>query len=137
MSLSFFAVIAYIVWTIILIIMIEVFRTYLVVKTGHAINDFSPDGSDISPFAHRLSRAHANCYESFPIIGGTLLVALATGQTGITDPLALWVIAARVAQSSTYMISGSVPASQVRFLFFLIQLTISTWWIVQLLLQFT
>ena len=137
MSLSFFAVIAYIVWTIILIIMIEVFRTYLVVKTGHAINDFSPDGSDISPFAHRLSRAHANCYESFPIIGGTLLVALATGQTGITDPLALWVIAARVAQSSTHIISGSVLASQVRFIFFLIQLTISTWWIVQFSLQFT
>lgn len=69
----------------------------------------------ISHFAHRLARARANCYESFPVIAGLLLLALATGQSEVADSLALWVLAARVAQSSTHLISTSNLAVNIRF----------------------
>ncbi|MBU1618387.1 MAG: MAPEG family protein [Gammaproteobacteria bacterium] len=36
----------------------------------------------------RLTRAHANCIEGFPIFAALLIIALITEQTAITDPLA-------------------------------------------------
>jgi hypothetical protein len=58
-------------------------------------------------------------------------LALATGNTSITDPLALWVVAARVAQSVAHLISTSPLAVQIRFSLFFAQLAIAAWWIVE------
>lgn len=133
MGTSMLAAIGYIAWTLVLIIVNEVYRTVLVLAGRHAPHTFRPDGADVSPFAQRLARAHANCYESFPIVAGPLLVALATGHAAATDPLALWVLGARVAQSTTHLISTSALAVQIRFAFFATQLAIAAWWVVQLL----
>ena len=116
-------------------VVMEILRVVVSVKTGRAANDFLPDGTDVSPFANRLARAHANCYESFPIVGGILLLALAIDQQSITDPLALWLLAARVGQSCTHVASGSSKAAQIRFLFFLTQLSIVSWWLVKIAAQ--
>ena len=83
------------------------FRTYVVLKTGRATNAYTPDGSDVSPFVNRLSRAHANCYESFPFIGGILLYAIASGTAEVTNSMALWLLGARIAQSVTHLLSGA------------------------------
>ncbi|MGY0216441.1 MAPEG family protein [Endozoicomonadaceae bacterium StTr2] len=132
MSTTFIALTGYIGWTITLLIILEIFRVVLVIKSGRAANSFSPDGRDTTPFGHRLTRAHANCYESFPMIGGILLLALATGHAAITDPLALYVLIARIAQSTTHLISGSAMAIQIRFAFFCIQTGICFWWFILL-----
>src|SRR3990170_2911343 len=60
---------------------------------------------DIHPFMQRLARAHANCIESFPIIGGLLVVALLTNRADVTDALAPWLLLARLLQSSIHVIS--------------------------------
>lgn len=136
MTVSAIALLGYIGWTLVLILLVESLRCYLIV-TGRwrpAVG-FRPDGSDISPFAHRLTRAHANCYEHFPIIGGLLVLALLTGQTAVTDSLALWLLAARVAQSVTHLVSTGGPAATARFLFFAIQLIIAAWWVVQFVMR--
>ncbi len=135
MSASAFALLGYITWTLALIITNEVLRSYMVMSGRKESSTFSPDGKDVSPFAHRLARAHANCYESFPIIAGPLLLALVTGQTSVTDSLALWVLAARVAQSGVHLVSAGNLAVNVRFTFFAAQLIIVTWWVVQFWLQ--
>lgn len=135
MSLTALALLGYIAWIILLLIVMEVLRSALVLAKRHAANSFANDGADVSPFAHRLARAHANCYESFPIVGGLLLLALATGQGAVTEPLAPALLAARVAQSCTHLISGSVLACQVRFAFFLVQLGIALRWVVLFGLQ--
>lgn len=132
MSASFIALIGYIGWTTLLLLSLEVFRTILVVKAKRAANSFNPSGDDTTPFGHRLTRAHANCYESFPIIGGCLLASLATANVDITDSLALYVLAARVAQTLVHLISGSVLAAQIRFVFFSIQIFICIIWMVDL-----
>ncbi len=132
MNTSALAVLGYLAWMLVLILIMEVSRTYLVLSGRHAANTFHPDGTDVSPFAHRLARAHANCYEHFPILAGLPLLALATGNTSITDPLAMWLVAARVAQSITHLISTSPLAVQIRFSLFFAQLAIAAWWVVQL-----
>jgi uncharacterized MAPEG superfamily protein len=85
----------------------------------------------VSPFTNRLCRAHANCYESFPILGGLLLLAIATDNTAITDGLAYYLVAARVLQSATQLVSSSNMAVQLRFAFFVAQLGIALWWILE------
>lgn len=100
-------------------------------------NSFAPDGADVSPFAHRLARAHANCYESFPFIGGLMLLALASGHADVTAPLALIALGARIVQSTVHLISTSVVAVQVRFLFFLVQFGIGIYWALVLYGRFT
>jgi len=78
-----------------------------------------------------FSRAHANCYEIFPIIGGLLLLAIATDTTAITDAPALYLVAARILQSLMPLVSSSNVAVQVGFAFFLDQICIVICWIMQ------
>jgi uncharacterized MAPEG superfamily protein len=105
---------------------------YLVTK-AIAANEFKPDNSNLSPFMQRLTRAHANCIESFPIIGGLLVVALLTNQAGVTDTLAPWLLVARLVQSSIHLISTSILAANLRFLAFAVQMAIVVYWLWALL----
>jgi len=133
MTSTAMAVLGYVAWMLVLLLILAGLRSYLTLSGARAANSFRPDGSDVSPFSGRLCRAHANCYESFPIAGGLMLLALATGRAHVTDPLALWLLLARVGQSTTHLISASVPAVQVRFFFFLVQFAIAAWWVIALL----
>ena len=106
-------------------------RVGLTLIGKRAPNSFAPDGADVSPFANRLSRAHANTYEGFPIFGGLLLLAIALGVTSITDGLAMVLLGARVLQSLTHLASTSNLAVQARFAFFLVQVVIAIWWVIK------
>ena len=124
------ALLLYVTWTIALVSLIAIVRSVATLG-GKAANSFAPDGHDVSAFSARLCRAHANCYESFPFVGGLLLFALATGQTAVTDPLAYLLIAARVAQSLIHLASTAVPAVLLRFAAMLAQIVIALWWLAQ------
>lgn len=132
MTLTATALLGYISWTLLLIVLIEIGRVVVTVKTGKAANSFLADGSDISLSAIRLSGAHSNCVESFPLVGGTLLLALVTEQHAITDPLALWLLLARIGQSCMHLVSGTSRVVQIRFAFFITQLGIIAWWLMKM-----
>ncbi len=131
MSPSTSALLGYIIWMMSLLILLGSLRVGLVLSGKKSPNAFAPDGKDVSPFVNRLCRAHANCYESFPIFGGLLLLAIATGNNGITDGLAYYFIGARVLQSVTQLISSSNVAVNVRFAFFIVQIVIAVVWLLQ------
>jgi hypothetical protein len=59
--------------------------------------------------------------------------ALAAGHAQITDGLVLWVIAARIAQSTVHVLSTSTPAVLMRFMLMLVQIAIEAWWAVSLI----
>ena len=132
MSNTAVALLGFTSWTLFLVLSIAMFRGYWSVKGGHALNAFAPDGSDVSPFSNRICRAHANCLESLPVFAVIALYALATDQTSVTDPLALYVLAARVGQSTIHMISTAVPAVLVRANLFAVQVGIMGWLLFQL-----
>jgi uncharacterized MAPEG superfamily protein len=119
---------ALIAWALLLLVLMEVLRTRLVATKAVASNEFKPDNSNLSPFMQRLARAHANCVEGLPIFGGLLVVALLTNRAGITDPLAPWLLAARLIQSTTHLASLSVLAVNIRFLAFAVQIAIAAYW---------
>lgn len=128
MSTSALVLTLFIAWALFLLVLMEIIRSYLVVSGQAKSNEFTPDNANFSPFLQRLARAHANCIESLPVIGGLLVVAIVTGRTGITDTLAPWLLLARIAQTTTHLVSLSVFAINVRFSFFVMQLAIAVYW---------
>ncbi|KPK17139.1 MAG: hypothetical protein AMJ62_02680 [Myxococcales bacterium SG8_38] len=132
MSPSALALVGYAAWTLLLAIILLSYRTALVLAKRRAANSFSPSGEDVSPFSARLCRAHANCYENLPVFAALILLALVTNHAAITDPLARWVLVARVAQSSVHLISTSEIAVTVRGSLYWLQLLAQAYWVVRL-----
>jgi len=133
MTTSFTVLIGLVAWTLALLILMEAKRGLLVMNKTVPSNSFQPDNANLSPFMQRLARAHANCVESLPVFGILLLAALVTGRSGITDPLAPWLLVARVVQSCIHVASLSVAAVNARFAAFAVQIAIASWWTVALL----
>ncbi len=136
MNATIVALTGYISWTLFLLVVIAIYRTMLVMKKERLPNAFKADGSDSPDMGQRLTRAQLNCAESFAFTGGVMLLALATSSSAVTDPLALWLLAARVAQSVVHLVSTSVLAVQIRFAFFLAQVGISGYWLFTLFSKF-
>jgi uncharacterized MAPEG superfamily protein len=122
-------------WTLFLLILMEALRSRLILTKAVAANELKPDNSNLSPFMQRLARAHANCVESLPIFGILIIAALLTNRTSITNPLAPWLFAARLVQSSAHLASLSIPAVWVRFIAFAVQIAIAVYWSWALLLK--
>ena len=133
MSTSAIALVAFATWALFLLVLMELVRSYLLLSGQVPSNEFKPDNSNLSPFMQRLARAHANCVESLPIFGTLLVLALVTGRTEVTDPLALWFVLARVVQSSIHLASVSVVAVTARFAAFAVQMGIGVYWAYALL----
>lgn len=127
------ALTGFIAWSLALLLLMEAIRSWQVVTREVPANGFCPDNSNLSPFMQRLARAHANCLEGLPIFGGLMLVAVAAGQSALTDPLAYVLLAARILQSLIHLASTSATAVTLRFTAFAVQMGIAAWWAVLLL----
>jgi hypothetical protein len=136
MNETIIAVIAYIGWILVLLLMLAAYRTSLTFGGKKKGLKFAADGSDLPDFGGRLTRVHANAVECFSFICGTMILAIATDSTAITNGLALVVIAARLLQSAVHLASTSNAAIQVRFVFFLIQFGIVIYWVIKLVEKF-
>jgi uncharacterized MAPEG superfamily protein len=128
MTTSALVLTLFLAWTLLLLVVMEVLRSYLVVTGRVRSNGFAPDNAGLSPFMQRLARAQANCIESLPVFGGLLLVALVTDRTEVTDALAPWLLGARVIQSGIHLASTSVIAVNARFTAFAVQMGIGVYW---------
>lgn len=129
MSTSALVLALFIAWTLLLLVTMESVRAYRVLAGKSLSNSFTPDNGNLSPFMQRLARAHANCVESLPVIGGLLLLSVSTGHAAVTDPLAPWLLIARVVQSGIHLVSLSVLAVNARFTAFAVQVGIAVYWV--------
>lgn len=134
MSATILALVGYILWNMILLLLLAGYRTAISKQQGTL--KFAADGSDVPDVGHRITRAQANCSESFAFIGGTLLLALATQSAVITDGLAFVLLGARILQSITHLLSTSTLAIQVRFVFFLVQFGLCGYWLAMIAAKF-
>ena len=128
MSATAYSLVGFISWALMLLIVMEVIRTYLVISGKVAANGFTPDNAGLSPFMQRLARTHANCIEGLPIFGGLLGVAIIISKTDVTDPLASTLLGARIVQSIIHLVSTSQVAVSLRFTAFAVQMVIGAYW---------
>lgn len=130
---SVFAAIGYVSWSLLLLACLVTYRLVIAARKKRPINGFRPDGSDLDAIGHRLTRAHANVLETFPIFPATLLIAIMTHNAHLTNGLALWALLARITQSCVHLVSTSNFAVRVRGTFLIIQMAITTIWLVRML----
>lgn len=128
MATSQIALFGYVLWTIALGFGVVGVRTHAQVTQGRKANSFLADGSDLGVMGHRITRAHGNSMEWIALPASLLLFAIATGQTQVTDSLALAALAGRIGQTTTHLISTSPGAVTVRGLFLGVQVFIWTYW---------
>jgi len=133
MNTTLLALTGFVTWTLLLLVLMESLRSRLVLLKAVPSNGFQPDNGNLSPFMQRLARAHANCLEGLPVFGGLLVIASLSGQTAVTDPLALVLLSARVVQSLIHLASLSVMAVNLRFTAFAVQMLIALYWAFTLL----
>lgn len=133
MNATLLALTGFVTWTLLLLVLMESLRSRLVLLKAVPSNGFQPDNGNLSPFMQRLARAHANCLEGLPVFGGLLVIASLSGQTAVTDPLALVLLGARVVQSLIHLASLSVMAVNLRFTAFAVQMLIVLYWAFALL----
>jgi uncharacterized MAPEG superfamily protein len=133
MTPTAFALAGFAGWQLILTFALAAYRTSLVLSGRKAANAFRTDGSDVGGVGQRLTRARDNCFENLVPFVALALAAGAVGRGALLDPLAPWLLVARLGQSVVHLISTSVPAVQVRFAFYLVQIGIMGWWAFRLL----
>ena len=133
LSPTAFALTGFIAWALALLVLMEGIRSALVVRGIVPANGFNPENTNLSPFMQRLARAHANCLEGLPLFGGLMGVALVTGRSAVTDPLAMVFHGARIVQSCIHLASLSPTAVTLRFTAFAVQMGIGIWWAWRLL----
>jgi uncharacterized MAPEG superfamily protein len=75
------------------------------ILTGRAsIREWRADVAQGAEWYQRAMRAHMNCVENLPVYGALVLVAFATGATGVAlDRLAIAFLSARVCQSLVHI----------------------------------
>jgi uncharacterized MAPEG superfamily protein len=122
------ALVAFAVWTTLLVFGLANFRILYAQRTKKAVNSFTADGSDLQGLGQRWTRAHLNCLEFLPIAATVGLVAVAAGKAAVTDPLAMVLFYLRVGQSVVHLISTSVPFVMIRATLFLGQIGIVLYW---------
>ena len=133
MTATLTALTGFIAWTLLLLIVMELIRSKMVLAKEVPANGFRPDNANLSPFMQRLARAHANCLEGLPVFGGLMLVAVASGQSALTDALAPLLLGPRIVQSTIHLASLSALAVTLRFVAFSVQLVIAAYWAIRLL----
>lgn len=134
MSASITALVAFVAWTLVLLVGLAGTRVYMVLSGRKQPHEFDPDGGDLPGFPQRITRAQANCVENLPLFGGLILAAAATGQTAITDPAAMWFVYARIGQSVVHLIRVNPVMVNIRFALYGVQLAIMIYYAWQLLL---
>ena len=128
MSASVTCLFGLIGWAMVLLTMVLGARGVAIFGQGHGLNIFDQSGSDLSPLGLRITRAERNNLEWMVIPASLLLYGIATGQSAVTDGLAMVVIGTRVLQSITHIISTATPAILVRATLFTVQVVIWIIW---------
>ena len=132
MNTTLLALLGFLCWTLLLLVIMETVRSKLVLTREVPANGFNPENSNLSPFMQRLARAHANCLEGLPLFGGFMILAVVAGKANITDPLAYVLLGARIVQSTIHLVSTSSLAVTARFTAFAVQIGIAVYWAVKL-----
>lgn len=120
---GFEAVLLYVVWAIILVLIYAGPRIPMAAFTDRRMDSWerAKAPTDV-PFFMRAKGAHLNCLENFPLFAAVVFVAAFMGKSAVVDSLAAYVIYCRVAQSLTHLLGDSSPLVLVRATFFTAQI---------------
>jgi uncharacterized MAPEG superfamily protein len=124
MTIPQWALLGFALWTLlVLFATVGIYRWARILSGRASIAQWQADLSQGSEWYRRAMRAHFNCVENLPVFGAIVYCATAAGaRSSLLGPLALLVLAARIAQTTVHLsVLQTNTAVSVRFSFFLIQ----------------
>jgi hypothetical protein len=130
MTIPLWVLLAFAVWTIVVLMVGIGIRRWSLILTGRAaLTDFPADQPHGSLAYRRAVRAHANCVENLPVYGAIVFAAFAAqASSPRLDTLALVFIAARVCQTLVHTLLVETNTTVlIRFVFFLTQIVAMLW----------
>lgn len=135
MNTTLHALAGFTAWTLLLIFIVFNIRGFYALLAGKkkAVNTFAPDGSDLPGFPQRVTRAHLNAVENLVVFAALVLVAGLSNRYEVMEGTVMYVLYARIAQSTVHMISTSVLAVWLRATFWGVQLALFIWYALRLL----
>ena len=132
---SQWALVGFVLWTLLIVLLgIGVPRVGSVLRKEARPNSFVASVPHGTERYQRTLRAHLNCVENLPVFAAVVLAAYAIGQRQVADSVAMWVLLARVAQSTTHLIGVNHMLVMIRATFFTIQSVLIVYMIGKLLL---
>ena len=132
LSASLGALLGYVAWTLALVLVVVNYRSLLVFTGQKKADGFPRRGYEAPALIQRVQDAHANTLENLPLAAAVILVAAVSGQAAVTDPLACWLLYARIGQSLVHIIAVNHWMVMARVTFLLAQFGILGWWILKL-----
>jgi uncharacterized MAPEG superfamily protein len=124
MLLSYWALLGFVTWTLLLVVLgIGVTRIGQVVRGQARANSFNPQVPHGTESYQRRMRAHLNCVENLPIFAALVLLGGVLDVSGAGFQVAAFaVLPLRIGQSVAHIASGRNRAVLARFGFFSAQL---------------
>ena len=126
MTTPLFCLTLFALWTVTLLLAgVGPYRVIQVVVHKAKPNAFPPGTPHGPDWYQRLMRAHMNCVENLPVFASLVIVGHLVGlRDGTFATLCQVFIGARVCQTLAHIASGRSMVVNVRFGFFLVQLTV-------------
>lgn len=119
------AVVYYVLWTIVLVLMYAVPRIPLAFFTDRTMDSWERNKPVTdAAFFQRAKGAHLNALENLPAFAAVVIIATLMGKSAVVDGLACYVLYARIAQSVTHLIGNSSPLVLLRAGFFVAQVAL-------------
>ncbi|WP_420428184.1 MAPEG family protein [Algiphilus sp.] len=126
MTPSLTAVALFAAWALLLVCIPVGYRVFAVLAQGKAAHSWTRGRQQESEpsLVERAAHAHLNTLENLPVFAALVLAGVASGQGAAIDPLAPWVLYARMAQSVVHLIGVNHWLVLVRAGFFAAQLVL-------------
>lgn len=125
---GFIALLLYVAWMQLLTLSYAFPRVPMALFGGRKFADWErAEVNRDPPLMVRAKGAHLNCVENFPLFAAVVVVAALMGKSPVVDGLAGFILAARVAQGVSHLISTAPPFVLLRATFFLAQVGMIFW----------
>lgn len=127
------SLIAFAGWTLLLVLVVFLYRGVRFLQ-GTPINHWprQAKAKDDPGIIGRLEDAHSNCLENLPIFAVIVLGAALLGRIEAVNPIAQYVVFARIGQTAAHLSGVGRANVLVRATFFTIQLGLFAWMLVLL-----
>lgn len=125
MTTPVIALLGFALWTLlILFATVGVYRWSRIFTGRTRVSAWTAEPGEGGGFYPRAMRAHMNCVENLPVFGAIVYASDKAGvETGLMSALALFVLAARIAQSAVHIAFTQTDAVVlVRFGFYVTQI---------------
>lgn len=127
----------FVLWTLLMLVITLGGRGTLVLLGKRTADAFPPYSYDPSRFFDRAARAYQNCLETLPVFGALVLASEVVQLSASAGEYTLWILLARMLQSSVHLVGAGHWLVMIRFTFFLVQVALmvalawyllTNWW---------